>query len=486
MLSQVVYNDCILEVKPVDHACPCSKVAYGSAGSSRIWGADVRHWQFSVKMFAKMKELGPVGRWGGCDSHWEPLDPPTYGQQMSATEQPTSKDVLGNQMKTNNNVIPHADCVLIIDSIISCFVLYRLQELEMLQTATSNEKPNSNSTQAEEEVTAQTDEGSGGAIPKVRKDPNVPGATGSNLLTFSRQKLALLQCEYDQKSCAHCKKGLPSEELKTCVKCSMAKYCSKECQRKDWKVKHKIHCSEIERLRTIGVEENKNDNSNEDDQQGVPIADSNVEKEQQETLITEANVLTFSRQKLARIQCEYDPKKCSHCRKAASVDELKQCSRCKTAKYCSQKCQTKDWKEKHKIHCREIKRLEELIEKESIAKVPVDIKTLRKLVATPSGNPWFLKDYMVYGRMIVYQNKLVLCGTNIDVFSSIIDIYDINTHKKVGDSCFIRPGDIVQGLCIVKIGNTRYIAISTENSFEFLKQHRFEQMNLRKRSRNLM
>ena len=342
-----------------------------------------------------------------------------------------------------------------------------MQELEILQTATNNEKPNSNSIQAEEEVTAQTDEGSGGAIPKIRKDPNVPGATWSNLLTFNQWKWALLQYEYDQKSCAHCKKGLPSEELKTCAKCSTAKYCSKNCQRKDWKVKHKIHCSEIERLRTNRAEENKNDNSNEVDQQGVPIADSNVEVEQQETLITEANLLTFSRQKLARIQCKYDPKKCSHCGKAASVDELKQCSRCKTAKYCSQKCQTKDWKEKHKIHCREIKRLEELIERESVAKVPGDIKTMRKLVATPSGNPWFLKDYMVYGRMVVYQNKLVLCGTNIDV-------YDIDTHKKVGDSCLIRPEDIVQGLCTVKIGNARYIAISTDNTFQFLRQHRFE------------
>ena len=77
--------------------------------------------------------------------------------------------------------------------------------------------------------------------PKVIQQTNPDGK--DNLMTFSRQKLALLQCEYDPKSCSGC--GRPSARSQQCVKCKIAKYCGKECQRKDWKAKHKRHCKEI-------------------------------------------------------------------------------------------------------------------------------------------------------------------------------------------------------------------------------------------------
>ena len=56
------------------------------SGGSRIsrWrgggGADLRHGHFSVKTFAKAKELDPVGRGGMRRRH--PLDPPWLGHHF--------------------------------------------------------------------------------------------------------------------------------------------------------------------------------------------------------------------------------------------------------------------------------------------------------------------------------------------------------------------------------------------------------------------
>ena len=56
---------------------------------------------------------------------------------------------------------------------------------------------------------------------------------------------------------------------------------------------------------------------------------------------SEENLKTFSRQKLALLQCGYDPKICGFCEKAFPSDVLKQCTRCKTAKYCSKRMSNK-------------------------------------------------------------------------------------------------------------------------------------------------
>ena len=43
-------------------------------------------------------------------------------------------------------------------------------------------------------------------------------------------------------ACENCKKSPPEVSLKSCAKCSTTKYCSRECQKADWKV-HKKLCS---------------------------------------------------------------------------------------------------------------------------------------------------------------------------------------------------------------------------------------------------
>ena len=322
-----------------------------------------------------------------------------------------------------------------------------------------------------------------GARPKVKQLHGNEKIRDANLLTFSRQKLALIQSEYDLKHCSCCRKCSPS--LKTCVKCKTATYCSKECQEEDWKIKHRAHCKEIRRLTVLVDVESEGTTSEKHDDRLASVHPTTEQHEdfrdaqslkEQKTARDEASLLTFSRQKLALLQCEYNPKCCSYC--GQGMDVLKTCSRCKTAKYCSQKCQEKDWPRKHKQHCKEMRRLAEVIEKESEASNVINVKispSQKTLKALPCGKPWFLREsYKVYGRMCIYGTKLIFCGTDTDVFSSFIDIYNVDTHKREASSCFIRPGDIVSGLCIVKMEGVPYIAISTENSFEFLRQHRFE------------
>ena len=66
------------------------------------------------------------------------------------------------------------------------------------------------------------------------KEPSTPveyvEKADEGLLTFSRQKLALIKCEYDPTCCNHCEQYSPPDKLKTCDRCRFAKYCSRECQ----------------------------------------------------------------------------------------------------------------------------------------------------------------------------------------------------------------------------------------------------------------
>ena len=45
--------------------------------------------------------------------------------------------------------------------------------------------------------------------------------------------------------CANCYVVVPKAPLKAMAKCSLckvARYCSAECQKKDWKARHRVHC----------------------------------------------------------------------------------------------------------------------------------------------------------------------------------------------------------------------------------------------------
>ena len=61
---------------------------------------------------------------------------------------------------------------------------------------------------------------------------------------------------------------------------------------------------------------------------------------------------------LQEFQKLYDSKGCCHCFKEKletdEVSRLPRCKSCQMPRYCSRKCQSADWKKRHKLHCKEI------------------------------------------------------------------------------------------------------------------------------------
>eukprot|EP00980_Cylindrotheca_fusiformis_P009380 scaffold2049_cov108-Cylindrotheca_fusiformis.AAC.6 len=57
------------------------------------------------------------------------------------------------------------------------------------------------------------------------------------------QKYASLKAQPRMKRCFHCDKQKARSELMFCTGCSLANYCSRDCQRADWKIQHKYYCS---------------------------------------------------------------------------------------------------------------------------------------------------------------------------------------------------------------------------------------------------
>ena len=173
----------------------------------------------------------------------------------------------------------------------------------------------------------------------------------------------------------------------------------------------------------------------------------------------QANLQTFSCQKLALLQCEYDPKKCSRCGKSASVENLKQCSRCKSAKYCSQKCQAEDWKSKHKAHCKEIMRLMEIVSYDNAGPSVAPIGNIERVKATEVGKPFKLKcSFNVH--MCAFDNKLVLFGTENKAghSSGEIEVYNTTTGQREG--VLYGTEECAMGICSYVLDGVRHIVAS--------------------------
>ena len=130
----------------------------------------------------------------------------------------------------------------------------------------------------------------------------------------------------DKKCCANC--GLKVDEMKRCADCGQVKYCSRDCQKKHWKI-HKLDCKK---------------------------SSSSSKHRNIESASTDS--------------CVYDSNHCNSCGKMDS--NLKKCGACGRAWYCSQECQRKDWKE-HKKVCKTLK--ETVPASSSLATHSDDIKT---------------------------------------------------------------------------------------------------------------
>ena len=166
------------------------------------------------------------------------------------------------------------------------------------------------------------------------------------------------------------------------------------------------------------------------DEQKIPNMKTNAKQEEadiesckQQIPNVEANLLTFHRQKLALMQCEYDPKCCSCCRKPGAGKSLKSCAQCKTAKYCSKECQSQDWKEKHKVNCQEIRRLQATIERdESNAE-----RGFTRVKAIADGKPWSLDRGIEYYKLCIRDDKFFVMGVHTGKLSKFSFI---TVHKR--------------------------------------------------------
>ena len=129
--------------------------------------------------------------------------------------------------------------------------------------------------------------------------------------------------------------------MKFCSKCDMAWYCWRKCQIMDWETSHRLSCHEIVSLRHS-------------------ILRVSEEYEQQKLLL-KMNSLADLKMKMALLELPYlDPYHCSNCKISAS-NEMKFCSKCELAWYCSRKCQIDDWKISHRFCCRGIVLLKDSI-----------------------------------------------------------------------------------------------------------------------------
>lgn len=124
-----------------------------------------------------------------------------------------------------------------------------------------------------------------------------------------------------------------SEGISQCSKCKQVYYCSRQGQQISWK-KHKHECCE----KVDKVEEN-DDNHNKEKDDDDDNNDGNDEDEKVEKDNNNDETLSKSRY-------------CLNCLKQLEHSNKNTCSRCRTATYCNQICQTEHWKV-HKRTCQD-------------------------------------------------------------------------------------------------------------------------------------
>jgi hypothetical protein len=77
------------------------------------------------------------------------------------------------------------------------------------------------------------------------KDPRT-GEEKDDELAFKPQNLKV---RYKHQTCPGCRKTFGSSNLLKCSQCQMVRYCSKECQKRHWKIEHKKDCKLLQSVR---------------------------------------------------------------------------------------------------------------------------------------------------------------------------------------------------------------------------------------------
>ena len=122
------------------------------------------------------------------------------------------------------------------------------------------------------------------------------------------------------------------------------------------------------------------------------------------------NLLKSSLQELVDIVSQYEPDFCNTCGKSFSLVELKECAYCHEALYCSIPCRKRNWKKKHKDHCKDIRRLQNTIDTERNKLLKSGGISLKKVMAIPQRYPTFLESGRHYKSISFYRDEQVLFG----------------------------------------------------------------------------
>jgi hypothetical protein len=164
-------------------------------------------------------------------------------------------------------------------------------------------------------------------LPYLREDPPmvkgvlaIPICRQDDCKAFGEQLFERLLGEADgypvPKECARCcTLELGGVKFMKCSLCKAVYYCSKDCQRTDWKATHQDDCM-------------------------IEYTPSTVEEKAGKVEACKIKDNAF---------CVVLEDKCAHC---GNVENPYTCALCKVACYCSKDCQRKDWKAGHKKVCK--------------------------------------------------------------------------------------------------------------------------------------
>ena len=177
----------------------------------------------------------------------------------------------------------------------------------------------------------------------------------------------------------------------------------------------------------------------------------------------EANLVTFSRQKLAQITCRYDPKCCFYCQKPVTFITAKVCFKCNMAKYCSKACRIKAWKSKHKADCEEILRLKSITEVSPLRKH--SLAEIATVVTTKFDHSYVLESGIDYYKMCVIKDKPVFYGIpTID--TSTRPVADVIKVLRVDGKTRKLPAHYyVLDMCTAKVKKLHYVIVSGISGF---------------------
>lgn len=234
--------------------------------------------------------------------------------------------------------------------------------------------------------------------------------------------------------CEYC--GLQALGLPRCAKCKQVYYCSNECQRRDWKAKHKSKCKEFQSRkenvfsqtmgRQLPMKKEKRHGNN-------PCSPKN--------------------------QCYTDDDKnrsktrgkCAECGKTISVTFT--CRRCQKVNYCSRMCLRKNWNE-HRLYCTSIEEeCYEIITTEGFRREEAYASRVNRRAGFRRAESLSLKAFVMSSLVLYIRDIPRTMGFSDRHFSSGLFVGFISRmHERISKGIYLQDevGDEVQVMFALK------------------------------------